>query len=121
MKKSLISVTLPILLSACAPTGLYQWGSYESSLYASYKDVSKTEALKNDLIKQIGESEKNKSKVAPGLYAELGTLFLKSGDAAQAAKLYTKEKETWPESTVLMDALISSANKAAKKSPEQAK
>ncbi len=121
MKKVLASIISPILLSACAPTGLYKWGSYEASLYASYKDVSKTDALKNDLTKQIEESEKSKQKVAPGLYAELGTLFLKSGDAAQASKLYEKEKESWPESSTLMDALIAAAKKATSKSAGQTK
>ena len=45
-------------------------------------------------------------KVAPGLFAELGTLYLQSGDAEKAKVLYVRERNTWPESKTLMNALI---------------
>jgi hypothetical protein len=42
----------------------------------------------------------------PGLYAELGTLYLQMGEQVKAIAMYVKERDTWPESKSLMDALI---------------
>ena len=50
--------------------------------------------------------EKEKQIVPPGLYAELGTLYLQEGDAEKAKKYYAKERDAWPESKTLMDTLI---------------
>ena len=50
--------------------------------------------------------------VAPGLYAELGTLYLQGGDNARAIVFYTKERDAWPESRTLMDGLIQHAGQA---------
>lgn len=55
--------------------------------------------------------EAARQKVAPGLYAELGTLYLQAGDASRAVALYTKERDAWPESRGLMDALITNVGK----------
>jgi hypothetical protein len=94
------------LLTGCAAPGLYQWGGYDQALYAGYKDTTKMEALRTKLETHVGEMEKSKAKVAPGLYAELGTLYLQAGASQKAIDLYTKERDTWPESRVLMTSLI---------------
>ena len=94
------------LLTGCAAPGLYQWGGYDQALYAGYKDTTKMEALRTKLETHVGEMEKTKAKVAPGLYAELGTLYLQAGASQKAIDLYTKERDTWPESRVLMTSLI---------------
>lgn len=86
--------------------GLYKWGGYDNMLYAGYKDASQMEAMRVKLESHIGEMEKVGQKVAPGLYAELGTLYLQSGDSAKAAAFYGRERDTWPESKGLMDSLI---------------
>ncbi|HEX5391982.1 MAG TPA: DUF4810 domain-containing protein [Rhodocyclaceae bacterium] len=88
--------------------GLYKWGGYDNMLYAGYKDPTQMEAMRVKLESHIGEMEKGGQKVAPGLYAELGTLYLQSGDATKATTLYARERDTWPESKGLMDSLIQS-------------
>jgi hypothetical protein len=98
-------VPLVLGLTGCAAP-LYKWGGYDDALYASYKDVTKTEALRIRLESHISEMEKGQQKVAPGLYAELGTLYLQSGSAEQAMRFYARERDTWPESRPLMSALI---------------
>lgn len=100
------TLTSLALLSGCAAPGLYQWGGYEQSLYAGYKDVTKMEALRIKLEAHVGEMEKSNARVAPGLYAELGTLYLKAGATQKAIDFYTKERNAWPESRVLMTSLI---------------
>jgi hypothetical protein len=99
---------LPILLivGGCATPSLYQWGGYEQALYAGYKDPNKIEALRLKLEGHIAEMESSKQKVAPGLYAELGTLYLQSGDSTKAISMYSRERDAWPESRGLMTAMI---------------
>jgi hypothetical protein len=52
--------------------------------------------------------EKSGQKVAPGLYAELGTLYLQGGSSDKARVMYSRERDTWPESKGLMTAMIQS-------------
>jgi hypothetical protein len=99
-------LVLLCLLSGCASPGLYNWGGYDQALYAGYKDVTKMEALRLKLEAHIGAMEKSNQKVAPGLYAELGTLYLQAGNSALASGYYTKERAAWPESRTLMTAMI---------------
>jgi hypothetical protein len=100
------TLTALALLTGCAAPGLYQWSGYDQSLYAGYKDVTKMEALRIKLEAHVGEMEKSNARVAPGLYAELGTLYLKAGATQKAIDFYTKERNAWPESRVLMTSLI---------------
>ena len=100
------TLTALALLTGCAAPGLYQWGGYDQSLYAGYKDETKMEALRIKLEAHVGEMEKSNARVAPGLYAELGTLYLKAGATQKAVNFFTKERNAWPESSVLMTSLI---------------
>lgn len=93
-------------LTGCAHTPLYQWGEYDQALYSGYKDPQKMEAMRLKLDAHIAEMEKSGQKVAPGLYAELGTLYLQSGSSEKAIALYSKERTAWPESKGLMTAMI---------------
>ena len=75
-------------------------------LFRSYKDPTKMEALRLKLEAHIAEMEKSAQKVAPGLYAELGTLYLQAGLSDKAIAMYSRERDTWPESKGLMAAMI---------------
>lgn len=98
-----------VVLAGCATTrDAYDWGKYDEMLYQSYKDVSKTENLRVGIETHIEALEKSNRKVAPGLYAELGTLYLEAGDSDRAISLYAKERDAWPESKGLMDVMIAS-------------
>ena len=44
--------------------------------------------------------------IPPGMYAELGTLYLQEGLTDKARIYYAKERDTWAESKTLMDLLI---------------
>ena len=107
MKILLIALTC-VFLTGCA-NRLYQWGDYgsfDSKLYQSYRNPEIGLEYRQGLGAHISKMEVSKQKVAPGLYAELGTLHLQAGDANKAVEMYIKERDAWPESRVLMDALI---------------
>lgn len=113
--KILLIALASLFLTGCA-NRLYQWGdygSYDSKLYQLYKSPEKELEVRQGLALHISKMEASKQKVAPGLYAELGTLHFQSGDANKAVELYIKERDAWPESRVLMDALISNVTKRA--------
>ena len=94
------------LLGGCAAPSLYKWGGYDQALYNGYKDPNEMTALRLKLETHISEMEKSGQKVAPGLYAELGTLYLQAGSSDKAMALYAKERQSWPESKGLMTAMI---------------
>jgi len=91
---------------------MYQWGGYDAMLYQSYKNPEKVIALRAGLESHIAQMELSKQKVAPGLYAELGTIYLQEGDSTKAVAMYTKERDAWPESRGLMDGLIKNISKS---------
>ena len=108
MKPYLLAAMLAVLtLSGCVSTQqAYDWGEYDQLLYETYKEPTRAEALRLELETHLAALEAGNAKVAPGLYAELGTLYLEAGDADRAIALYEKERAAWPESRGLMTALI---------------
>lgn len=107
MSRILITALATLLMAGCAvKQPMYSWGNYDQLLYASYKDPAKANELRVELETQIADAEQRKQKVPPGLYAELGTLYLQGGDTNSAIDLYKKERNAWPESRGMMDALI---------------
>lgn len=108
--KTVAILLAALSLTACAtpkrPIGLYQWGGYDQMLYQGYQDPSHMETMRAELEAHIRSLEANQGRVAPGLYAELGTLYLQSGNTGRAIALYKSERDAWPESKGLMDAMI---------------
>lgn len=105
-----------LVLSGCASKSppLYEWGGYDALLYRSYKEPSTVEANVQKLEAHVLKLEMAKQKVAPGLYADLGTMFLQAGNREKALANFAKERDAWPESKGLMDAMIKSAQANAK-------
>lgn len=113
--KIVLLVLSGLFLTGCATTSsLYQWGGYDAMLYQSYKNPEKVAELRKGLELHIEKMETANQKLAPGLYAELGTLYLQGGEEAKAVEMYTKERNNWPESQRLMDTLITNITKRAK-------
>ncbi|MEO5971650.1 MAG: DUF4810 domain-containing protein [Bdellovibrionia bacterium] len=119
MMHTLLIALFIISLAGCATDpGLYQWGGYENDLYAAYKDTTQVEKLRINLETHTMLMEKNGQKVAPGLYAELGTLYLQSGALTKAIIMYKKERDVWPESKGLMSAMIQNLERRQKAKQE---
>jgi hypothetical protein len=117
----ILNITLLATLTGCAQTGLYQWGGYEQKLYASYKDPTQIEKLRVSLEEHIADMESSGKKVAPGLYAELGTIYLQTGSSEKAIAMYSKERTAWPESRGLMTAMIQNIERRILAKQESAK
>lgn len=101
-----------LLLTGCATrNSMYQWGGYDAMLFQSYKNPEKAVEFRQGLELHITKMEQSQQKTAPGLYAELGTLYLQAGDSTKAVAMYTKERDAWPESKGLMDTLINNVAK----------
>lgn len=108
MKPFVLAAVLAVLtLSGCATTRQgYDWGKYDQLLYESYKEAANAGELRAGLEAHVAALEARNARVAPGLYAELGTLYLEAGATDQAIAFYEKERAAWPESRGLMTALI---------------
>ncbi len=110
--KLIVLLGCVLLMTGCANrSSLYQWGGYDAMLYQSYKNPEKAIELRTGLETHIAQMEKSMQKVAPGLYAELGTMYLQAGDSTRAVAMYTKERDAWPESRGLMESLIRNVSK----------
>ena len=112
---------LALSTTACVAPGLYRWGDYEQGLYSAYKDPTQVESLRKKLENHILEMEQTGQKVAPGLYAEVGTFYLQAGSPEQAIAMYAKERDAWPESKGLMTAMIQNLEKRQKAKRESSK
>lgn len=108
--KAMIKLTLVagafLALAGCAQQGMYDWGNYSGLMYQNYKKPESVAVNLATLQAHVTALEGRRTKVAPGLYADLGTLYLQAGDRDRAVENYRKERAAWPESAGLMDAMI---------------
>lgn len=111
-------ITLIIFMAygalGCGPSTKYYWGNYENSLYHYYKNPSEVEEMAEALAK-IVENGEQEGRVPPGLYAEYGYLLFVTGNTGEAVTYFEKEKNIWPESSVLMDKMIATTKAADNK------
>ncbi len=109
--KAAIAALFMLILSACAqPKPLYIYDDYSESYYHNKKTVTEENRLKLEasMEKAIENSPKSLSgRVAPGMYANLGYMYLQEGDAKKALSNFEKEKQIYPEATLFMDRIIS--------------
>ena len=109
MFRMFVSLAMAALIAGgCAPSGLYEWGSYEASVQHMYAEDSSKHLLKDrqKLIDEVRKTEQRKRQVPPGKYAHIGYLCWLSGDTASARTYFQAERDTYPESARLMDSLI---------------
>ncbi|QOP46494.1 DUF4810 domain-containing protein [Sulfurimonas paralvinellae] len=88
---------------------LYNYGTYSESYYSDVKDHTHESqlALQKSIEDAIQNAQDSTSgRVAPGLYANLGYIYLKKGQSKLAVENFKKEKVLYPESAKLMDMLI---------------
>jgi hypothetical protein len=110
MKKLFFALLLTTLASGCA-NRIYDWDNYDGRLYRYYKDPTSSEEFRVSMEQHFKSLEGRNLRPAPGLYAELGTLHLERGDRTTAATYYAKERDAWPESRYMMDAMLTNLQK----------
>jgi hypothetical protein len=103
---------------------MYHWCDYSDSLYNCKKnDGPETQAQHQAVLERIiTESKERNMRVPPGVCAELGYAYAAQNRNREAVGLFQQEKQTYPESALLMDRLISQTEKRASSpaSPETA-
>lgn len=105
MRKIILIGFLVTFFSGCSNT-LYYWGnSLEDSYEYAVGDYTTEEYLNRLLAMELEFDASHKAP--PNFYSEIGALYLKQGDVQKAKEYFVKEKETWPDSTLLMDKLVS--------------
>lgn len=114
MKTLLLAAVVLVVLPGCAAKGQYDWNNYDAGLYRYYKDPTSAEAFRTSMETHLKTLEAKGLRPAPGLYAELGTLYLERGDRPTALTYYGKERDAWPESRHLMDAMVSTMQRSTK-------
>ncbi|MGB8601816.1 MAG: DUF4810 domain-containing protein [Rhizomicrobium sp.] len=103
------SVALMALgLAGCQPTSKYYWGHYETVVYLTYAQPDKmTVPMQIKTLKEdVAQANKKKLLVPPGVHAQLGALYAQAGDSKSAEAEFLAEKQLYPESTVMMDHML---------------
>lgn len=105
------------LATACGPKTRYHWGDYDGALYRHYSSPQDRDAWVESLKTTIEQAEQLGEKVPPGICAEYGYALFEEGQAQQAVPWFQREKDTWPESNVLMEKMIRNAKRRAAQPP----
>jgi hypothetical protein len=102
---------LGVMLSGCVTNNYtYDWGDYDPSLYAYYKNPAKVGQFSDSLAAIVKAGDAGNVKVPPGIYAEYGYLKLQHGKNSDAIGLFQQGEKHWPESKVFMERMIKVAS-----------
>jgi hypothetical protein len=87
---------------------LYDWGTYENSVYRMYSSRENFSAAGevDRLRKEVERTQKHNRLIPPGKMAHLGYLYLMTGDSESARHCLETEKTLFPEGGPFMDFLI---------------
>jgi len=101
-----------LLISGCATKPqLYNWGDYESQVYARFSDKGHPEQ-QIDAMEKTLQTNKNNKPAPPGFHAHLGLLYGEAGRIAEMREQFTIEKTLFPESAAFMDFLLKKVDSA---------
>ena len=111
---------LALVLAGCSnasgPRLLYYWdGSYSSSLYSYLNEEGDTNEQISRLENLVQISIQKGYKIAPGVYAHLGLLYLNNGNLGAANANFDKEAQNFPESMEYINFIKGSKNLTPKK------
>ncbi len=105
-RAALLGSAFAVLVGGCAAQQTYDWGKYDPSLYAYYRDPTKEAELESSLAEIIQTGGTKGKAVPPGIYAEYGYLQLQHGKTQEAIESFKQEEAHWPESKVFMERMI---------------
>ena len=115
-----------LLLAGCnqpdTPRSLYYWdGTYNNALYTYLNEGGDANEQISHLENLIQTSTQKGYKIAPGLYAHLGLLYLNNGKLGVANANFDKEVENFPESREFINFIKGSRNLVQTPKVEEAK
>ncbi|GAB7194560.1 DUF4810 domain-containing protein [Dickeya oryzae] len=108
--KKIVLLLAATLLAGCAsaPKTIYSWDNYQNTIYQYYQqDKTSPEEQIASLQKSIDVAKSQNKPVPPGLHAQLGLLYAKTGRGVDARQQFETEKSLFPESAPFMDFLLS--------------
>ena len=105
MLRKIMIGALALGFAACVAPSRFEWGDYENSLYSFSKTPEARESYRKSLQVAIQRGEQSK-RLAPGMYAELGYLFLEDDNNAEAIASFQKEMAAFPESRVFLGSVV---------------
>jgi hypothetical protein len=108
----LLATALAVGLVGCATPSRFEWGGYEPTLYAYAKSPEARENYRKALVSAIADGEKT-NRVAPGMYAELGYLYVEDKNNADAMASFEKEMSHFPESRPFLSSVMARLTGAA--------
>lgn len=111
MRFVLLVVVAMSLVAGCATSSRYRWDGYDQQLYTYYKNPASAQDFRVRLETYVQTFEKAGQKPPPGMFAEVGTLYLEGGDTQTAIGYYRKEAAAWPESEPLMKVMVARLEK----------
>ena len=119
-------VLFALLLAGCnqpdTPRSLYYWdGTYNNALYTYLNEGGDVNEQISHLENLIQTSIQKGYKVAPGVYAHLGLLYLNNGNLGAANANFDKEVENFPESREFINFIKGSRNLVQTPKVEEAK
>ena len=115
-----------LLFAGCnqpdTPRSLYYWdGTYNNALYTYLNEGGDANEQISHLENLIQTSIQKGYKVAPGVYAHLGLLYLNNGNLGVANANFDKEVENFPESREFINFIKGSRNLVQTPKVEEAK
>jgi hypothetical protein len=114
LRAATIAVLASATLVACATPSRFEWGGYESALYAYSKRPDLRPQYRTTLEKAVADGRRT-NRLAPGLLAELGYLALEDGDTVQAIRLFDEEMSVFPESRPFLTDVVTRAKSRTQK------
>lgn len=110
---------MALAIAGCASPSRFEWGDYENSLYAFSKAPEARENYRKSLQTAIARGEETQ-RLAPGLYAELGYLFLEDNNNADAIASFQKEMAAFPESRTFLGSVVARLTGSPAQAPQPA-
>ena len=119
-------VLFALLLAGCnqpdTPRSLYYWdGTYNNALYTYLNERGDTNEQISRLENLVQLSTQKGYKIAPGVYAHLGLLYLNNGNLGIANVNFDKEVQNFPESREYINFIKGSKNLVQTPKVEEAK
>ncbi len=103
-----VVLILSILGSASCQRTLYDWGTYEQSVFKMYSSRENFSAAKeiDRLQREVERTVKRQRLIPPGKMAHLGYLYTMAGDSEKARECFEAEQRLFPESEHFMGFLL---------------